>query len=248
MIVFSGTRVGASATGTGGSDCELVSDRSGIARLWAVPCAAIAGLRFDSERKVAGVNFLCGALSEEWVEVFFEEGTAQFQQSQRGVNRYDQTISLTINGQTAYNRRQINALTSCSCWHFVALDENGVYHYAGIHTYDRGSLTKWEGAGMAATGNVASSGLGSGSTLSEFRLVIVAQGVNQLAPHLTDEPNELTGDCLAGTISFNPPGGDGPTGDPSGGVVILPGEPGSDDNWQDDDGNDWLSDDGSPWY
>lgn len=196
MLVFSGTRGGSSVHvpgGTGG--CSLPLDRAGLARLWAIPCAAVAAITFDTDRRVSAVSITCDSPDTEWQEVGFTEDTGSAGQAQSGFNRYGQSISVAIDGQDNANRIQINALSSCSCWHFIALDNAGVYHYFGIHTYDRGSRVLWESAGMQATGNSTNTGIAPTDGGNGQVLVFTAPSVHQLAPQAVGAPDRLSSSC-----------------------------------------------------
>jgi hypothetical protein len=196
MLVFTGTRGGTSAAFSGGSDqCSTSGGRAGLARLWALPCAAVASITFNSNREVSAVSLSCDASTTDWQEIGFEAGTGQITQQQNGFNRYSQGISVLIDGQSSYNRSQINALSSCSCWHFIGLDESGITHYMGIHTYERGPLTLWESASMQAVGNAAQTGIAPENGDNQFLVVLSANGVNQIAPHAIGTPDRLSVPC-----------------------------------------------------
>ena len=196
MLVFTGIRGGTSdAVPDGTGDCFTPLDRAGLARLWAIPCAAVAAITFDEDRRVSAVSITCDSPDTAWREIGFTEDAGQASQAQSGFNRYGQTISVAIEGQDNWNRNQINALSSCACWHFLALDNAGNYHYYGIHTYERGEATMWESAGMSATGNSAVTGVASTDGNNSQSLVFTAPGVHQLAPQATGGPDRLSVNC-----------------------------------------------------
>lgn len=196
MLVFTGTRGGTSDTVPGGiGECGAPLDRAGLARLWAIPCAAVAAITFDEDRRVSAVSITCDSPDTEWQEIGFTQNSGQASQAQSGFNRYGQTVSVSIDGQDNGNRNQINALSSCSCWHFIALDNSENYHYYGIHTYDRGENVVWESSGMSATGNNAITGIAPTDGNNGQALVFTAPAVHQLAPQATGSPDRLSASC-----------------------------------------------------
>lgn len=196
MLVFSGTRGGSSANVPGGTgECLLPIDRAGVARIWAIPCAAVAAITFDTDRRVSAVSITCDSPDTDWQEVGFSEDTASASQAMSGFNRYGQSVSATIDGQDNDNRIQINALSACPCWHFIVLDNAGVYHYYGIHTYDRGGKVLWESAGMQARGNSTNTGIAPTDGGNAQTLVFTAPSVHQLAPQTVGAPDRLSSSC-----------------------------------------------------
>ena len=216
MIVFTGIRGGTSVT-SGGNNLECEAEdaggsRSGLSRLWAIPCGAVSSISFNANQDVTAVSLRCDTPETDWQEIGFAEGSGQFSENQRGVNRYDQLLTVTIEGQSSYNRRQINALGSCSCWHFLALDEAGIYHYLGVHTYQRSGVTRWESAGMEPTGNQAQTGVAVTEGNNQVQLVITVPGVHQLAPHAIGAPDRISVPCsdnaACGPLGLNALNGD----------------------------------------
>lgn len=202
MIVFTGIRGGSSVAASGedggGGACQAESStagRSGLARLWGIPCGAVAAVTFNANQEVTAVALRCDSPDTDWQEIGFEQDGGQLAQSQVGTNRYNQTVRVVIDGQSSYNRRQINALGACPCWHFIALDEAGTYHYLGIHTYDRTGSTVWESAGMATAGNTAATGTAVTEGTNQFTIGLGAAAVHQLAPHAIGGPSVLSVPC-----------------------------------------------------
>lgn len=165
--------------------------RAGIQKLWAIPCRAILSLEFDSSKRVSSITVNCTI--QDWVLIEFEKDTAYFNQNKKrddGATPVSQKIQFYESGLSNTIRNKLRSLNREGCIHAIVLDSNGLYHYAGIDTYDR--TKEWDSARMRTGGGSAETGKNPAGDNSEFEESIVAN-CNFYAPQ-TFAPSIIS-DC-----------------------------------------------------